>query len=116
MATVHHHPNELSADAFQQRVAWVIDQARRVGIWHTRLIVRDHPYRRTLRHWRPPVTDPDGTPIVHIPREGRPPGPVMAEIRCAVVRFAEGLTAEQRMVRGRALRRLTERTPDPPVC
>lgn len=110
MATTHPPMDEqLTAEAFRARVAWVLHQARRVGIWGVKLVIRDEKFRRTLRQWRAPATDPHGTPVVFIPREGRHPDEVVSDIVGAVVHHAEGLTPEQRMSRAVALRRLVAR-------
>lgn len=102
---------EMSHDQFEQNLARVIYAGRRVGLW-TRAQVTITDTRPPRRFWRRRRLDA-GRVIVYVRRARRDPALVLADIRRAVVSHAgpDDLTADQRVTRAAALRRLTQRDP-----
>lgn len=100
---------EMTHERFVDVVDEVTAMGRTVGLWSTGLTLTDEPAPRRL--WRRRHIDHRRL-VVYIRRARRDPAAVVRDIRRAVVRYGSNhLTANEKITRAHALRRLTERGP-----
>jgi hypothetical protein len=101
---------EMTHDRFVDVVDEITAMGRTVGLWSTGLTLTDEPGPRGW-FWRRRHIDQRRL-VVYIRRERRDPAAVVRDIRRAVVRYGSNhLSANEKITRAHALRRLTERGP-----